>query len=81
MGLNNDYADDLNQEDAPYATEDQDDDDSRTELDPESWQDWNSQHLLNMYMSLVEYCDTQGLQFMKTVTFNDFCHFIFNRVL
>ena len=81
MGRNNDYADDVNQEDAYYATEDQEDDDTNTDLDPESWQDWNSQHLLNMYMSLVEYCDAQGLQFMKGVTFNDFCHFIFNRVL
>lgn len=82
MGQNNDYADDVNHEDdALYTAEDQDDEDTGPDLDPESWQDWNSAHLLNMYMSLVEYCETQGLQFMKTVTFNDFCHFIFNRIL
>lgn len=81
MGQNNDYADDVNQEDAFYATEDQEDDDTTAELDPESWQDWNSEHLLNMYMSLVDYCETQGLQFMKSITFNEFCHFIFNRAV
>jgi hypothetical protein len=78
MGQFNDYADDINQEDVD-PTEDQDVDDDPHELDPESWHDWNSEHLLNMYMSLVEYCNSQGLQFMMGVTFNDFCHFIFNR--
>ncbi len=81
MGQFNDYADDINQEDID-PTEDQDaDDDGPHELDPESWHDWNSEHLLNMYMSLVEYCDSQGVHFMRSVTFNDFCHFIFNRSL
>ena len=78
MGRNNDYADDINQEEA-LAAEDQDDDTNECDLDPEAWQDWNSEHLLNMYMSLVDYCDTQGLTYMKSVSFNDFCHFIFNR--
>ena len=62
--------------------QDQDDgDDGPIDLDPESWHDWNSEHLLNMYMSLVDYCETQGLTLMKNVAFNDFCHFIFNRAV
>lgn len=61
--------------------QDQEDDNDPIVLDPESWHDWNSEHLLNMYMSLVEYCETQGLTFMKNVPFNDFCHFIFNRAV
>lgn len=69
-------------DDIVHYTSDQDqDDDDPIVLDSESWHDWNSEHLLNMYMSLVEYCETQGLDFMKNVPFNDFCHFIFNREL
>lgn len=80
MGRNNDYADDVNTEDlAP--SEDQDDYVEEIDLDAESWQDWNSEHLLNMYMSLVDYANTQGLPFMRNITFHDFCHFIYNRVL
>jgi hypothetical protein len=79
MGQFNDYSNDINQEDIDDPTEDQDVDDGPHELDPESWHDWNSEHLLNMYLSMVEYCQTQGLNFMQGVTFNDFCHFIFNR--
>lgn len=80
MGLNNDYADYVNTEEEEFdQTEDQDDDDN-IDLDPEAWQDWNSEHLLNMYMSLREYCDTQGLQYMRLISFNDFCNFIYNRI-
>jgi hypothetical protein len=79
MGRNNDYAYETLHDDATQTSEDEDE--TMVDLDPESWQDLNSQHLLNMYMSLVEYCETQGLQFMTNVSFNDFCHFIFNRVI
>ena len=78
MGRNNDYAEDVNTEDA--FSEDQEDEES-IELDPETWQDWNSEHLLNMYMGLIDYCQTQGLQFMAHISFNDFCHFIYNRAI
>lgn len=49
---------------------------SEIELDPESWQDWHSQDLLNMYMSLVEYCETTEFNFMKNITYESFCTFI-----
>jgi len=76
MGFHNDYAGDVNQEDANIDTSD---DEVEEPLDPQAWQDWNSEHLLNMYMSLVDYCETQGLPFMCNVSFNQFNHFILNR--
>lgn len=81
MGRNDEYVDELFPRDE-NSTHDQDqEDDGPADLDPESWHDWNSEHLLNMYMSLVDYCETQGLGFMRDISFNDFCHFIFNRAL
>lgn len=44
------------------------------ELDPESWQDWNSEQLLDVYMSLVELFEDGYTN--KTVPFNAFCEFI-----
>lgn len=65
-----------------YSTEPivEDDDTSQDEeefeLDPESWQDWHSEHLLNMYMSLISYCEDTGTKFMNGISFNTFCNFI-----
>lgn len=78
MGRNNDYAYEVNTEETDVSTSE---DEEEIELDPETWQDWNSEHLLNMYMSLVEYCQTQGLHFMNNVSLNDFMHFIYNRAV
>ena len=44
-------------------------------LHPEDWQDWNSQHLLNMWMSIREYRETCGL--LQLASFNDFCNFAY----
>lgn len=49
---------------------------SESELDVESWQDWYSQDLLNMYMSLVEYCETAPKNFLENISFPTFCTFI-----
>ncbi len=78
MGRNNDYAYEVNTEETDVSTSE---DEEELELDPETWQDWNSEHLLNMYMSLVDYCQTQGLPFMNKVSLNDFMHFIYNRAV
>lgn len=75
MGFHNDYAGEVNQEDLPNETSD---DEVQEPLDPQTWQDWNSEHLLNMYLSLVDYCDVQGLTFMRGVTFSQFNNFIYN---
>lgn len=78
MGLNNDYAYEVNNEETDVSTSE---DEEEVELDPETWQDYNSEHLLNMYMSLIEYCESQGLPFMRNLPFNDFIHFIYNRAV
>ena len=48
-----------------------------TDLDAEAWQDWHSEHLLNMYMSMVEYNRTQGLVYFDKISFHMFCNFIY----
>lgn len=50
---------------------------SVSELDPESWEDWHSEKLLNVYLSLIEFCeDTSSVNYMTGITFNQFCEFI-----
>lgn len=50
---------------------------SVSELDPESWQDWHSEKLLNVYLSLIEYCeDVSMFNYMNGISFNTFCEFI-----
>ena len=52
---------------------------SVSELDPESWQDWHSEKLLNVYLSLIEYCeDVSAKNHMNGISFNTFCEFIQN---
>lgn len=52
---------------------------SVSELDPESWEDWHSEKLLNVYLSLIEYCEEVSVvNFMTGVSFNKFCDFIRN---
>lgn len=70
----------INQEDAPI-----DDLDEPTETEEElfaddipGWDYWHQDHLLNMYFSLKEYCDIQGLDFMHGVSFHDLCVFLYS---
>jgi hypothetical protein len=50
---------------------------SVSELDPESWEDWHSEKLLNVYLSLIEYCeDVSSVNFMTGISFNRFCEFV-----
>lgn len=52
---------------------------SVSELDPESWQDWHSEKLLNVYLSLIEYCEDVSMKnYMDGISFNTFCEFIQN---
>jgi hypothetical protein len=76
MGLFNEYYEDaFNGEE---ALDDHDLDDEPEPLDPESWMDWNSEHLLNMWMSLRQYREDNYVNntMMNLATFNDFCHFV-----
>lgn len=45
----------------------------------EKWESWHQDHLLNMYFSLKEYCDCQGLDFMDRITFPMLCQFLYNK--
>lgn len=80
MGLNNEYSYDIVQDDA-YEPQDIDDLDDELVLDPESWQDWNSEHILNMWMGLRAYLEDNHLTntMMTNVTFHDFCTFVQKR--
>jgi hypothetical protein len=52
---------------------------SVSELDPESWEDWHSEKLLNVYLSLIEFCeDVSNINFMNGISFNRFCEFVRN---
>jgi hypothetical protein len=44
----------------------------------ENWQSWHQDHLLNMYFSLKEYCQDTGLDFMRYVSFAQFCDFLYS---
>lgn len=82
MGLNNEYRDD-----APMMYQDDDptlddpspgDDDDELILDPESWHDWHSEDLLNMWMGLRAYLEDRYMDktLMPRATFHDFCEFV-----
>lgn len=75
MGFNEYYQDAFNGED---VLEDPDFDDDLEPLSPEDWMDWNSEHLLNMWMSLRQYREDNYIDstMMNIATFNDFCHFV-----
>lgn len=45
------------------------------EIDPEVWQDLNSEELLNLWMSIVEYHEIWYLPLYRT--FNEFCECVF----
>lgn len=70
MGFNNDYADDVLLTEEPLMMEESDDE-SFIELDPQSWQDFNSEELLNTYFALEEYYSANGFKF--GIKFPDFC--------
>lgn len=69
----------INQEDAPI--DDLDEPVEEEELfadDIPGWDYWHQDHLLNMYFSLKEYCDIQGLDFMAGVSFHELCVFMYS---
>jgi hypothetical protein len=58
------------------SSSDDDDCENQFELTSEEWQDWNSEILLNLWMSIVEYHENWYLPLTKT--FNEFCEFVYN---
>jgi hypothetical protein len=76
MGLRNEYSYDAF--DGDDAFEDQEEQELDEPLDPETWEDWNSEHLLNLWMGIRAYLEDNSLQntWLQHGTFNDFCQFI-----
>jgi hypothetical protein len=75
MGFNEYYEDAFNGEEEYDESENDEEPDT---LAPEEWMDWNSEHLLNMWMSLVQYREDNHLtnSVMNFATFNEFCEFV-----
>lgn len=49
----------------------------RTILDPEVWQDYWNEELLDLWDSLKEQCASQGMAVLDKCTFSDFADFCF----
>jgi hypothetical protein len=56
-------------------SESESDDEIFKEFCQEDWQDWNSEVLLNLWMSIVEYHENWYLPLHRS--FNDFCEFVY----
>lgn len=65
----------INQEDATIIQDEDEERFDESELDPESWQDWHSQSLLNAYYDLEHSCIRSGLKF--SATYSQFCNFMY----
>jgi hypothetical protein len=80
MGLNNEYRDDALCADETIDPQENDDDPDDREilLDPETWHDWHSEDLLNMWMGMQAYLADRGMTttLMNSARFNDFCEFV-----
>jgi|LauGreDrversion4_1035100.scaffolds.fasta_scaffold174467_2 hypothetical protein len=76
MGVNNEYAYDAFQ--AEDARDDDNNDDDELVLDPQAWQDWNSEHILNMWMSLQAYLGDNHISnsILNRATFPKFVEFV-----
>lgn len=77
MGRNNEYNDEPIESDS-ILDDDQDDQEPELELGPEDWHDWNSEHVLNMWMSLRQYLEDNHLQhaLLSKATFHNFAEFV-----
>lgn len=77
MGINNEYGYDAFDGDM-FVYDDDDYDEDDQELDAESWEDWHSEHILNMWMSLRQYLADNYLdhQLMTRVGYPDFVRFV-----
>jgi len=69
-----------NQAEAPlddFETEEETEPEDDLFTPNENWQSWHQDHLLNMYFSLKEYCQDNGLDFMRYVSFAQLCEFLY----
>lgn len=76
MGRGNEYSYDA------FAGEDvieeQEEETGEDHLDPESWEMWHSEHLLNMWMGIRAYLQDNSLNstIIPNATYHDFLQFI-----
>jgi hypothetical protein len=54
---------------------DSDEGESYEEMDPETWQDWNSEWLLDNYMKIRDVYESQYL--CAPMTFNEYCEIMY----
>jgi hypothetical protein len=72
MGLNDEYSRDAYlPEDVGPDHPEEDDNDPLDWMTQEDWEDWNSEILLDEYMSIREHYESQYLR--APLTFNQFC--------
>ena len=69
------YYDEIEHELYDYCDDSDDELTFQSNLSLEDWQDWNSEELLNLWMSIVEYHEVWYLPLTKT--FNEFCEFVY----
>jgi len=76
MGLNSDHSEVAYSAEVDLDYEDEEEEDIH--LGPEDWHDWNSEHLLNMWMSLQQYLEDNHLKstFLRTATFHSFAEYV-----
>lgn len=82
MGVNNEYGYDAFQGNMYEYDDDYDDvHDVEAELDDESWQDWHSEHLLNMWMSLRQYTEENYIssRILNRANYPDFVQFVLRK--
>jgi len=73
MGVNDEYSRDAYDYELAYNSDDSDDFETEP-LHPEDYQDWYSEQLLDAWMTIREYTDSNYIQI--SVTYNDFVHFV-----
>lgn len=74
MGVNDEYSRDVYVGDQYAYNSDDDSDDLNDELDPESWQDWYSEQLLNAWMTIRMWYEDQYIPVRST--YHDFVEFV-----
>lgn len=77
MSNRTEYIDDITLLSLQFYSSDSDESVDEYVMNEEEWMDWNSEHLLNIYMSCVEHYENEFLIFRKT--FNSFCHFVYSQ--
>lgn len=76
MGFN-EYAQDSIMYNEDVFEDDIEEDLDMEPLDPESWQDWYSEDLLNMWMSIRQYKEDRYI--CDRATFNSFCEWAYTQ--